>query len=194
MTAELLIAPTTTPVSVADIKDHLKLDSADTSEDTLLQYYLEAAVEQCQNFARRKFMKQTWRVLFDHWPHVQLFHGFSPALAFTSVKYLDEQGVEKTLGASLYSTDLISTTPRISFFGSTPGLSANALNRVRVEMVCGYADGDEAVQKAAVPDRVKAAILLQAARLYQSREDVNVNNNNMVKASENLLWSLRSAY
>lgn len=59
MSAEYLDnLPTVLPVTVADLKAHLRLDSDDTSEDDLLEQYIFAAVQEAEHYMQREIVQR----------------------------------------------------------------------------------------------------------------------------------------
>lgn len=70
----------TTPASntpwLTDIKSHLKIET--TAEDTLLQLYINAAVDYVENVGRRSLLAQKWTLTLDSFPStavIQLYNG-----------------------------------------------------------------------------------------------------------------------
>lgn len=66
---QILSHPDVEPISVEELQDHLRLDSVDTSEIALLNLYIAAAREQCEEVTGRALITQTWRLTLDAWPH-----------------------------------------------------------------------------------------------------------------------------
>ncbi len=66
MTAALITAPALEPVSLADAKAHLRLDSDD--DDQLITAAIVAARVHVEALTRRLLIEQGWRVYLDQWP------------------------------------------------------------------------------------------------------------------------------
>ncbi|PRX17224.1 putative phage protein (predicted DNA packaging)/uncharacterized phiE125 gp8 family phage protein, partial [Orenia metallireducens] len=62
MSLELLAEPAVTPITVAEVKEHLQIDNND--EDSLLDSYIKAATKAVENITGRSLITQSWRQLF----------------------------------------------------------------------------------------------------------------------------------
>ena len=62
MSAFLVAGPTIEPVSIADIRDWLKIDTSE--EDTLLTTLVATARAALERHVRRAFVSQTWRFIY----------------------------------------------------------------------------------------------------------------------------------
>jgi uncharacterized phiE125 gp8 family phage protein len=62
----LVEGPAVEPVSLADMKAHLRVD--DDAEDALIEGLVKAARLMVEAASRRLLVSQTWRVLLDRWP------------------------------------------------------------------------------------------------------------------------------
>ncbi|NDA93971.1 MAG: hypothetical protein EBX90_11955, partial [Betaproteobacteria bacterium] len=58
--------PATEPLSLEEVKEHLRIDSS--AEDALLQMYIEAARKVCEHNTARALITQTWETTFDRFP------------------------------------------------------------------------------------------------------------------------------
>ena len=63
MSLKLVTAASTYPVTLAEAKLHLRVDSTD--EDTLITALITAATEMCEQKTGRAIMQQTWDVTLD---------------------------------------------------------------------------------------------------------------------------------
>ena len=60
--------PIVEPVSLSELKDYLRLDQDDTSQDGVLTSLNMAARSWCETISRRKFVQQTWAFYADFFP------------------------------------------------------------------------------------------------------------------------------
>ncbi len=60
--------PLVEPVSLAELKDMLRMDQGDTSQDDVLTTLNVAARSWCETISQRRFVQQTWRLLMDFFP------------------------------------------------------------------------------------------------------------------------------
>jgi uncharacterized phiE125 gp8 family phage protein len=184
----LLTPPTTEPMSVEEVKVHLR--ESGTSQDSLIQSLIIASRDYGERFTRRAFAKQTWRLSIDEFPGNGVIRlPMPPLLAVNSVKYTDLSGAEVTLDPSKYLVDLGSLPGKIDrpYLVVWP-LTLCQANAVRIEFDCGYSDSP-----AAIPEGLKAAMKLLIGNWYEQREAVNVGNivTEIPMAVESLLWSYR---
>jgi uncharacterized phiE125 gp8 family phage protein len=155
------------PVSLAELKAHLRIDADDATEDLLLDAYLGAATRWAEHYNGRKFLTQTCVDVFDRFPSVIRPQG-APLIAVTSLSYLDSGGQAQTLSATQYAVDAVTEPGRIvPAYGTAWPATRDELNAVTLTYTAGYgADGSS------VPEHVRNAILLLAGDLYENREDI----------------------
>lgn len=162
-------APTEEPVSLAEMKLHLRVDHTD--EDALIAGLITAAREQCEIEARRTFCTATIEQRWERWPWAggfPLHRG--PVQSITSITYTDEDGNTGTMSSSDYllyketdpPTVVLKPDAEWPVVDLMPGYS------ISIKYVAGYGAA------AAVPQRYKQAIKLMAANWYENREPVVV--------------------
>ena len=131
--------PTTEPVTLAALKNVLRLTTCDFDEE--LSRILTTARRQVENDSNRKLVTQTVKLLMDDFPAGDTIElRLPPAQSVTSVKYFDTAGSEQTLSSSNYWTDTDSTPPRIVLKDGNnwPSVNEDQPNAVIIEMQCGY--------------------------------------------------------
>ena len=186
----LTTPPAEEPVTLAEIKDHLRVSG--TAEDSLLTLYAQMAREAVEEETWRALMPQTWTLYLPGWPANGVIELPRPPLAaVTAITYTDEDGVEGTLAASNYRVDTAREPGRVVLApnGAWPVDALDSVNGVAVEFVAGYADAS------AVPVTAKAAILLQIGEIYANREAVIVGSTpQLAPAVVRLINLLRARY
>ncbi|MFA6204486.1 MAG: head-tail connector protein [Gallionella sp.] len=157
-----ITAPATEPVSLAEARLHLKVDSTD--DDTLISALITAVREQAEHRTGRAFITQTLELVLDSFPAAFELPQ-PPALAITSVKYYDTNGALQTMAASLYSLDSDSAPARlVPAYGEVWPATYGIPNAVRVRYTAGYgAAGSD------VPGAAKAWILCALTFMYDNR-------------------------
>lgn len=167
----LVTPPTEEPVTLAEIKDHLRVSG--TAEDSLLTLYAQMAREAVEEECWRALMAQTWDLYLDAWPADGVIWLPRPPLqSVTHIKYTDEDGVQATFAATEYGVDTATEPGRVVLGPDAdwPSVTLTNVNAIVVRFVAGYADAS------AVPAMAKAAILLQLGEIYANREAVIVGS------------------
>lgn len=184
MTWKLVTGPSSEPLTLAEVKNHLKIDS-DTTDDTLVTALIVAAREQAEKATRRQLMPATWELQMDgfppyenlgqyvasingtlceYWREIRLSN--SPVQSITSIIYDDSNGNPVTWDAANYITDVVSEPARITLAPSSAWpIPVFRANSVRIRYVAGYANA------AAVPQGIKQAMLLMIGSWYDNRDD-----------------------
>jgi uncharacterized phiE125 gp8 family phage protein len=163
----LVTAPTREPVTVEEIKDHLRID-IDT-EDELIAVWIKVARAHCEKLQNMVYLTQTWDWYLDDFPAVPIDVPLPPLQSVTSIKYTDTDDSEATVTASDYRIDTYSVPGRINLaYGvSWPAVTLKTLNGVVIRFVAGYTGVNK------VPQETKAAIKLLVGHLYEHREETS---------------------
>jgi uncharacterized phiE125 gp8 family phage protein len=189
MPYSLHTAATAEPVSLDDLKDHLRITGND--EDLYLSGIISAARSIVETRTRRQLFTATWLLKMDSFADCRHTDGWTirlekvPVASVTSIVYLDTGGTSTTLSSSLYTTDLFSEPPRITpAYSQTWPSTRNIVNAVTVQFVAGAA-------AAAVPVEAKHAIKLLCGLMYENREAaLDINMVKLPMALDALLSSL----
>lgn len=160
------------PVSLEEVKAHLKVDFDD--DDDLIESFIEAAVEHAEDFTGRALVEQVWDYFLDEFPSGAIELPKPPLISVDGVFY-QASGSEEQFDDASYVVDLAGEPARISLIdgGSWPTVSEQS-NAVRVRFTAGYADGDDSPPAVNVSPAIKAAIKLIVGSLYANRETVVV--------------------
>lgn len=153
--------PATSPVTLAEAKRHLRVDSTD--EDDEIQGFLDAAIKLIEDTFWLQLITATWTLKLDAFPDV-IFAPRGP-LQSATIQYVDGAGATQTLSPSNYTVDSSSHPGRIiPAYGYCWPSTRCHINAVTVAMVNGF--GDSAVD---VPQPIKQAILIYTGILYENR-------------------------
>jgi uncharacterized phiE125 gp8 family phage protein len=160
---KVITPPSTEPVSLTEVKTALRLDVADTSEDTLLAIYITAAREYGEDITGRAFATQTLEMLLDSFPSADIELEMPPLQTVTTIKYKDSAAAETTLANTEYIADPDSNIGRIALaYGkSWPSFTPYPVNPIRVRYEAGYT---------ALPKIYKNAMLLHIGYMYKYRD------------------------
>ncbi len=159
------VAPATTPVSVDELKAHLRVDFTD--DDDLISSLLDAATQYFDGYSGilgRVLITQTWAQDFsDFWLN-DLVLPLAPVSSVT-VTYYDTANVLQTLDASIYSLLNDARGPFLSLnYGMVWPNHYVRPDAIRALFVAGYGAAT------AVPVPIKQAIKLLVGDWYESRE------------------------
>lgn len=159
--------PAVEPATLDELKSHLRIDHVD--EDVWLRNALEEARERVEGYLGRALITQTLERALDWQPQGTVIELPRPPLqSVTSVTFYDEDDAATVVDSGEYVVDTRSTPGRVTLKAAStwPALTERRVsNCVIVRYVAGY--GDEA---AAVPRRVRQAVLMYAADRYENRE------------------------
>lgn len=160
--------PSVEPIDRDDIANlNLKLDG-DTTEDDLLDIWIQAAREGIEERTGRSLITQSRQIKLDYFPRcnfIELLYGPVQSGSVV-VKYFDESEVEQTLSSSDYWVDYGDIT-RIVIKNSWPSTKSERPGSVSIDYDAGY--GDAASD---VPSRLRSACLMRLGHLYENRQSV----------------------
>jgi len=168
METTLNTAPTKEPLTIDDVKRHLRIALDNDDENDYLTGLIDAARRYVEDYTWRKLITQTWYAYFDDWPAGEYLElPFGSLQSVTAVKYTDTDSSETTWSTDEYSVDTDSLRGRIVLEdGYTwPNEVLHPKNPIEVEFVCGY--GDNASD---VPMPIRHAMKIIIADLYENRE------------------------
>lgn len=202
----LITAPTEEPVSVAELRAHLR-DPADA--DSVLTRLIKAAREYVEEATGLALISQTRELTLDAWPgggdglgwwdgvqdgaiigraprYVELPRG--PLISITSVKTYDTGNNATTWEAGNYFADTGTRPGRLALLdGAVWPVPTRAAAGIVIRYVAGYANA------AAVPNALALAILQIAAHWYENRELASLDAVNKVPMqAERILTKFRT--
>lgn len=172
----LLGQSTSEPVTVAEARTYLRLESTDsTAEDLLIGSYITAARLLCENITKRALVPSTWQLIIDHFENateaVDLPRPpLSTISTLVSISYVQDTtaGTSTTIGSTVYTVDPNSNPARVypSFGNEWPtGSIRSQRNAVTIQYVSGYTTAN-------VPAPIKLWIQQRAAQMYENREPI----------------------
>jgi len=165
---KLITPPTSEPITLAEGKIHLKIETADTTEDVWIEDTLiPAARQMVEEYTRRALLSQTWELQMDSFNEIEYSLEKTPVISITSVKYYDEDSTEQTLSSDNYILDQSNEPNKIALaYDKSWPSNRGFTNDVKIRFLAGYASA------ALVPGPLKSAMLLMIGHLYENREDV----------------------
>ncbi len=165
------VAPTKLPISLDELKDHLRL--TDATHDAEVMGYLRDVVSRldgAEGILNRALITQTWIWKFYAFPRWVIRLPLPPAQSLTSIQYIDTAGVTQTLAASKYKFLNADTA-------ANPGLIESAFSEswpstrgegeaVTITWVCGYGLRND------VPEMTRHLIKMLVTDAFRQREPV----------------------
>ena len=166
MHLQVTTAPENQAVSDADAVLHAKIDSdAATKDATLITASVNAAILWVEKYCNRALVTQTITLELDSFEFIAPFFIPNPPLvSLTTLKTFDEDDVATTVSSSNYR--ILGADPaRIVQVGD--GWTIERTDKaVELIYIAGYGAAS------AVPDDIKAAIVLLFADLYENRQTI----------------------
>jgi uncharacterized phiE125 gp8 family phage protein len=171
-------APTAEPVTLQEAKRHLRVDISE--DDTHINSLISAARRYVELFTGRQLMKATYDLFLDAWPNPADGAIYIPRTPLISVandwategiRYVDPDGTATSLADTVYTVDTAGEPGRVYLSPSQSWPSLRSQRKaVTIRFICGYSSSATvATQQAAVPNTIKAAILMSIEDLYHNR-------------------------
>ena len=146
-------------VSLSDMKEFLRVDSTD--EDTTITALLDTAAAWIEDYTNRLLHPNgTATFYLERWRSASLAYG--PVTAIGSVKYDDTAGVEQTLDASKYYSEITHDGSIMIYFHDTPDLETYNAHPIKIKCTFGTAP----------QQNVKHAVRMLVAHWYENRRAV----------------------
>lgn len=209
-TPKVIVAAAEEPVTVEEARAHLEAPAYEDSDvdpidDTMIEGWLGAAREMCEQFLGLSLAPQTLEIALDSWPTlavdgvtaIELPMG--PVLSIVEVmtpaaESFDTDDVDSDIAGDLpiyadgevnpdqYTLDNYSRPARLVPVAGWPSITT-ATNAIKVRYLAGYGGDGEPLPRAA-----RAAILVVLGHLYSNRGDEPIE---LPPAAEALLRPLR---
>ena len=160
MSKEQTSPPVALALTMADARKALRIEEDDTSLDTMIEIWVAGITAEAETQTRRAFVNRGMRVTLDAFPDaIQLS---APTFSVEAVRYLDPDGVDRTLAPADYYVDKVTTPGYIvpARGRAWPATEAH-VNAVTVDYTAGY--GPTA---ATVPDTVRLYILARLTEMF----------------------------
>ena len=169
MTTVLLSGPIVEPITLAEAKAHLRVDTS--AEDTLIQSLIMASRLHIEAALDLALITQSWRIRRDAWPSSRtLVLPLRPVQSLTTVKLHSDHETSETLDATDFILDGYANPARLVWRGNgvapAPGLAANG---IEIDLVAGFG-----AAASDVPQPIRHALLLLVAHWYENREPVDI--------------------
>ena len=152
MTYALIHPPQAEPLTLAEVKAHLRLDSGE--EDLLLAALIRTAREHLERTTGLCLLSQTWRLYLDRWPQTGvILLGKTPVQTIETILVFD--GAARP--ARLWLRD--------------PPSPGRVMNGIEIDFIAGYGEAGTDM-----PDTLKRAMLSHVAQMFAFRGAVTPEN------------------
>ena len=187
---QIVTAPEHEPLTLDEVKTHLRIELDNSEDDAFLYGALRAATVRCENFLNRALVTQTLDFFVDAFPAKDFITLPGGRLAsITSLKYTNSDDDPATTWATSNYFASVTAEPgllNLAFNVSWPSVTPKPRDAIVVRYIVGYGTGDE------VPASIRSGILLVIGHLWQNRSDVVVDQGftaiKVPQAAEALWW------
>ena len=158
-----IIPVITEPITLDEVRQHLRLPD-DTTEDDLLLGLIKTARVYCENHTRRALAEQTLETYQDRFTGADpILLPYPPLLSVVEIGYTDSTGQETILTDSDYVVDTDCEPGRVMpAYGTIwPVFAPYPAMCVRIRFVAGFA---------VLPEPIRQALILLVGHWYENRE------------------------
>ena len=153
--------PSVEPLTLAEVKAHLRLD--DAQEDALLSSLIAAAREHLERETGLCLMTQAWRLYLDDWPVDGIIRiAKSPVQAIQVVTVFDAEGAPLHVSLEDHLLDGTGRPARL-WLRDLPA-PGQPLNGIEVDFSAGFGEAGTDV-----PDTLKRAMLIHVGHMFAFR-------------------------
>jgi len=188
-------APAAEPVTLDETRNHLRVEH--DRDDVLIEQQIASARDYIEGETGRQLITATWLLAFDAFPSTVIRIPKPPLQSITSVKYYDGDGVQQTMDAADFQVDVYAEPGRITpAYGTSWPTTRAMLNAVQVTFVAGFGDASTDVAAAVLGQKLRQAVLLMVAHMYEFREPVITGTivNTVPMAVKSIVQSCRSGW
>ncbi len=172
MTLTLNTAPESEPVTLAEVKGHIRVDH--DNDDTAIAAYIKTATQSLDGrdgLLGRCLITQSWTLTLDSFAS-EIIIPLPPCQSIGAITYVDPDGATQTLAPAAYQAfglgDDHGARVRPAHGTSWPA-TRNQPGAVTITFTAGFGDGPEDI-----PEPIRTAIKMHVGHLYEHRESVTI--------------------
>jgi uncharacterized phiE125 gp8 family phage protein len=168
METTLKTAPVNEPLTLDEVKNHLRIDLNHVDHDDYLTSLISVAREHVEDITWRKLITQSWYAYLPDWPsgnYIEL--PFGQLRSVTTIIYTDVDAAPTTWSSAEYivGTDYQHGRVTLADGYSWPNENLYPSNPIEVDFICGYG-----TTRASVPPSVRHAMKLLISEMFENRE------------------------
>ncbi|TIN02690.1 MAG: hypothetical protein E5Y34_06585 [Mesorhizobium sp.] len=170
----LVTPPDELPVSLAEARAQLGIATT-TVHDAMINRLIAAVTAKLDGesgMLGRALVTQEWQLTLDCFP-TEIVIPLPPLQSVEEITYLDVAGNEQTLATDKYTVLGIAGSKRtriVPAYGKAWPATRDFAESVTVSFTAGYGDDEDAI-----PEPLRAAILLHVGHLFENRETTIVD-------------------
>jgi len=162
---EISTPPAAEPVSLTEMKEHLRITSSD--EDSLITNLIVVAREHAEAWLSRCLITQDVSLWLNAWPQIHVSLPVGPALTLSSISTFDADDAETAEDISAFYLQP-GLAPRLFRKGTAWPSAGRVADGVKITYSVGF--GPSAAD---VPPAIRHGILLMGAYMMRNRGDAH---------------------
>ncbi len=156
------------PVTLEEVKTHLRLDGA--SEDALLASLILTSRLHIEAALGLALISQGWRLVLDKWPRDGVVSlPIAPVRSIEEIRVRDADGTPTVVPVEEYDLASAGRPQRIVYLGNGWPVPGRRVAGIEIDLAAGYgATADD------VPAPIRQALLLLIAHWYEHRDPFEI--------------------
>lgn len=164
MSSILLAPPVVEPISLAEAKDFLRVETAD--EDPLIAALIAAGRIHVERQSGIALIAQSWRLVLDCWPEAgRIAVRPVPLKALAAARVFDFDGEARAVDLQAFVVD--ASTSTLAFIPWILPMPTRIAAGIELDVIAGF--GDTAAD---VPEPLRQAVRLLVAHWYENRAGI----------------------
>ena len=168
MITTIKTAATKNSLTLAEVKEHLRLELSEVTENDSLLTLIRTSEKIAQDYTGRKFISQTIYYYLPEWPssdYIRLPYGNLQTI--DRITYWDSNESSSAFAATYWYSDTDSDPGRavLRYGEEWPTATLDSRNPIRVQYICGYGK-----DPSSVPEPIRQAMKIIIGNLYVNRE------------------------
>jgi uncharacterized phiE125 gp8 family phage protein len=167
----LIEPPSSYPVTLNDVRNHLRIDADNTYENTYLEFVLQSATQFCENYIGFDLINKKYLTFRDYFNcDITLRRApFPPGRVLNVFQFL-QQGEWLDIPTNLYYLEFLKPFSKIKQRNNASfNLHTDNVDQcIKIEFIAGYG-----IDASFVPVNIKLGILNHIAAIYENRGDAD---------------------